>query len=185
MWNWLRLNVFEPMGLAGDPNETVNACRLDAVRRTLEGEAEADEADFVRARIQSDPLWRQTARTLEAMLKTLRGLPLSAPSNLVWNRVGERIAPVGAGFSWTAWSDGWLLWPRAFRLAPAALAAFTLFCVWWAQPEVRPTYEIVEITDSHGFGAEAEAYIAYHDLSSESTPMREGLIAYYTYNWSE
>lgn len=166
-------------------NQDMEWYRQQAVRRVIDGDATPDEAAFVKNRLEKSGVWMQSAKRVEAMIGNLRGLPAMAPPARVWKRVRSEVHCSRPDGSIAGWFQFTFLGRRIVRLAPAAICVLVLAGLWLSRPSVHSVYEIVDVTDENNIGVEAEAYIAYHDLSNENASARDGLIAYYTYGLSE
>ncbi|MBZ0255165.1 hypothetical protein K8I31_03840 [bacterium] len=166
-------------------NQDMEWNRQQAIRRVIDGEATPDEAAFVKNRLEKSDGWMQSAKRVEAMIGGLRGLPAFTPPAHVWKRVRSEVHCSRPDGSISGWFQFTFTGRRILRFAPAAICVLVLAGLWLSQPSVQSVYEIVDVTDENSVGVEAEAYIAYHDLSNENASARDGLIAYYTYGLSE
>lgn len=166
-------------------NQDMEWNRQQAIRRVMDGEATPDETAFVKNRLEKSDVWMQSAKRVEAMIGEMRRLPTMTPPDPVWKRIRSEIHCSRPDSSIAGWFQFSFTGRRALRLAPVAICLLILAGVWMSQPSVHSVYEIVDVTDENSVGVEAEAYIAYHDLSNENASARDGLIAYYTYGLSE
>lgn len=167
------------------PDQDMEYIRQEAARRVMEGQASPEEAAFVHNRVQHSELWMRSWRRVAAVMDNARNLPEFTPPDRVWKRIRSSIQSTRPDRSLAGWFQFSFAGRRVLRLAPAAACVLILAGLWLSQPGVKSIYEIVEVTDESRFGVEAEAYIAYHDLSNENASARDGLIAYYTYGLSE
>ncbi|MDP8243312.1 MAG: hypothetical protein P9L94_04465 [Candidatus Hinthialibacter antarcticus] len=167
------------------PDQDMEFNRQAAVRRVMDGEATPDEIAFVQNRIERSELWMRSSQRVEAMMNDARNLPEFTPPDRVWKKIRSTAHCTQPDSSLAGWFQFSFVGRRALRFAPAAMGLLLIVGFWFSQPGVQSVYEIVEVTDESRFGIEAEAYIAYHDLSNENASARDGLIAYYTYGLSE
>lgn len=167
------------------PNQEMEWNRQQAIRRVLDGDATADEKAFVRNRIEHSEIWMNSAKQVQLVQSGLKNLPHFSAPDSVWKRIKSEIHCTKTDHSIAGWFQFSFTGRRILRLAPIAACFLLLVGVWLSQPNVQSTYEIVDVTDTNTVGVEAEAYIAYHDLSNENAYARDGLIAYYTYGLSE
>ncbi len=159
--------------------------RQDAIRRVIDGEATPDEAAFVKNRIERSDVWKRSSERVEAIINDARNLPSFAPPQQVWKQVRSEIHCTQPDASLAGWFQFSHKGRQLLRLAPVTACVLVIAGLMLSQPGDQSAYEIVEISGDSGYGVEAEAYIAYHDLSNETPNTRDGLIAYYTYGLSE
>lgn len=178
MTRWIR-TIFNAVGALARP-ESMEDARQDAIRRVLDGEAGEDEAAFVNQRIQRDDDWRRSHQRVTAILNGLRHTSCEAPMDRIWSRIETSIETDPPKYDWSLWLDASSPARFTLRFAPSAAAILLVASAILFSPGGAAEYEIIEVSDGNGFSLEAESYIAYHDLSAESTETREGLIAYYS-----
>ncbi|MFB3786265.1 MAG: hypothetical protein ACE15F_07840 [bacterium] len=160
----------------------------EVLRRYLEGDLTPEETESVRRRVETSDAWRAEYTRVKNYLGHLHTLPTFTPPARVWDRIAraaETLPPVPARAVpfWRAWIprfDMLPAWKVAYRLVPM-LAVMAVTTCWMENSFYEPNYEVVTVDAANGFGAEAETYLAHHDLTGEPVFMKESLFAIYAH----
>ncbi|HXK93037.1 MAG TPA: hypothetical protein PKV38_05075 [bacterium] len=169
-----------------------NSTPREWIRQYLEGELSAEAAEYVRRQLETSEVWRGELARMKNYLDTLHTLPKFPPPAQVWERIAAGlpaplIQPSRRAAAWQKWLprfDFPPAWGLAFRLVPI-LAVMAATTCWMETSFYEPQYEVVTVDAANGFGAEAEIYIAHHDLTGEPVFMKESLIAIYAHGLSK
>lgn len=161
----------------------------DLLRKYLEGELTPEETETIRHRVETSEAWRTECARVRNYLGHLRALPSFTPPARVWERIAQAAdslpAPARAVPAWRSWIprfDNLPSWSMAYRLAPILAVMAVTTC--WMENSLNffePTYEVLTVDAANGFGAEAETYLAHHDLTGEPVFMKESLIVIYAH----
>ncbi|MDX9752589.1 MAG: hypothetical protein RBU29_01425 [bacterium] len=150
----------------------------------LDGAGTDSERQAIRARIQESETWRREFAQAQHFRQGFCALPNKKPPQRVWAAVAQAIENTPQQTVWFPWFYANTLWTNAVRVLPVFLVVFLTVTYLW-MGESKSPYHVVVMSDSNGFGLEAESYVAHHALSAEPALTRETLVAYYTYNWPE
>ncbi|MBN2328432.1 MAG: hypothetical protein JXR73_14910 [Candidatus Omnitrophica bacterium] len=149
----------------------------DMLRRYLEKEASEAEREAVHRLLRESEAARREYVRMSNYLTRLQSLPSLKPPERVWKNIDGRIADLSPRRVRFPWMYAHPVWGWAAKAAPIILlAALTLGLGSLQQMEFSSDYVVVE--DINGFRVEAEQYAAFHELASESPPVRESLLAF-------
>ncbi|MGC9326189.1 MAG: hypothetical protein ACP5I1_01015 [Candidatus Hinthialibacter sp.] len=149
----------------------------DALRRYLEQDVSEEEREAVHRVLRGSEETHREYMKVSNYLSSLRRLPSWSPPERVWDNIQNRIADMSPRRVRFPWMYAHPAWGWAAKTAPIVLlVVLTLGMGNYQQMEFSSDYVVVE--DMNGFRLEFEQYAAFHELASESAPVRESLLSF-------
>lgn len=152
----------------------------DLLIRYVGGELSPKQQQAVQNRIQSEEEWKAEAQNVRHFLSQIRSLPESEPPESIWDGINQTIVNQKPKTVWFPWFYAHPAFANGLKTASACVLIFFSAVYFWSATMHAP-YQVIMVKEGNGFAAEAETYMAYHDLYTEPTISQENLIALYTY----
>ena len=150
----------------------------DLLRAYIEGDLPAGKLKEIKNLIETSKAVQTEYKRIHAILSALRNLPVCSPPKRVWTKIEEAIEHVKPAPVWFPWLYRYMNFARTAGVGVCiALLLFVSFSPFlW-----DPVYNVIEVKELNGFGAEAKSYLVQHDLTGELPLAQGSAIAFYKY----
>ncbi|RJP32631.1 MAG: hypothetical protein C4527_05775 [Candidatus Omnitrophota bacterium] len=150
----------------------------DLLRRYIENELSEKERMDVQSRLENSKAWMMEYERTQKYLSLLHALPSHSAPDRIWSHIAREVRSIPPKRPEWIWLYANLRHVKNFAYG---MAVVLLLILGLRFPFSEPAYQVVTIQDMNRYRAEAESFVANHELACESLLPRESLIAYYTY----